>query len=125
MRSFSLASGLDSSSQTGVMIGSHHAGASTMVPKASRSWGGLSAAMGTLTPSAPVCSLDAETDAAERIHSGRLWKDEAVGLGGRLARHGKELCRSFCGMSGPRPDVTIDLSPGNPCHQRRKSPAFV
>src|SRR5207237_2766890 len=55
MRSFSLAPGLVSSSQIGVMIGSHHAGDSTMVPKASRSWGGLSAAMGTVRPSAPVC----------------------------------------------------------------------
>src|SRR5205807_3850384 len=37
------------------MIGSHQAGDSTMVPKASRTWGGLSAAMGTVRPSAPVC----------------------------------------------------------------------
>src|SRR6187551_1707363 len=28
-------------------------------------------------------------------------------------------------MSDPGPNVTIDLSPGNPCRQRRKSPAFV
>src|SRR5262249_48233041 len=126
MRSFSLASGLVSSSQTGVMIGSHHAGDSTMVPKASRSWGGLSAAMGTLRPSAPACvpSMRRLTLPSASI-SGRFWKDEAVGLDGTFVRAGKEVCLFLCGMSDPRPDVTIDLSPGNPCRQRRKSPAFV
>src|SRR5262249_50247285 len=44
---------------------------------------------------------------------------------GRFVRPGKELCRPLSGMSDPGPDVTIDLSPGNPCRQRRKSPALV
>src|ERR1700730_16539896 len=55
MRSFSLASGLLTCDYIGVMIGSHQAGDATMAPKASRTWGGLSAAMGTVRPSAPVC----------------------------------------------------------------------
>src|SRR5262249_54220117 len=66
-------------------------------------------------------SLDAETDAAERVHSGRFWKDEAVGLDGTFVRAGKEVCLFLCGMSDPRPDVTIDLSPGNPCRRRRNT----
>src|SRR5262249_28796193 len=44
---------------------------------------------------------------------------------GRFVRPGKELCRPLSGMSDPGPDVTIDLPPGNPCRQRRKSPALV
>src|SRR5205823_8597934 len=116
MRSFSLAPGLVSLSQIGVMIGSHHAGDSTMVPKSIAELGRALCRDGHgQAIRSGLRSLDAKTDAAERVHSGRLWKDEAVGLDGIFVRHGKELCRSLSGMSDPGPDVTIDLSSGNPC----------
>src|SRR5258707_8595930 len=126
MRSFSLAPGLVSSSQIGVVIGSHHAGDSKMVPKPSRSWGGLSAAMGTATPSAPVCvpSMRRLTLPSESIPAGFgnmkrwVWTELRCDVA-------KSLAGFFSPLSDPGPDVTIDLSPGDPCPQRRKSPAFV